>query len=70
MVVAFYLGGGVSVDTLREKTGLGANIVLYEKVANDAATVDKTGYGSNSGFLGAINKIEVETTGGGFIVFF
>ena len=70
LLVAFYIGGGVSVDTIREKTGLGANIVLYEKVANDAATVDKTGYGSNSGFLGAINKIEVETPGGGFILFF
>lgn len=57
LLVAFYTGGGVSVDTFRYRTGL-AGVDYYYKTANDAATVNKTGYSTVADLLAAINKIE------------
>lgn len=37
----------------------------YDKAANDAATVNKTGYGTTAGYCGLIDMIEYETAGGG-----
>ena len=70
MLIAFYIGGGTTVDMMRERTGLSASIVQYNKAANDAATVNKTGYGSNTGRILAINTIEVLTEDGNFFIFF
>lgn len=68
LLIAFYQGGGVGSDTARYKAAV-ANVTQYYKLANDAATVNKTGY-SSVAQLDVINKIEVETVGGGFFVFF
>lgn len=59
LLIAFYFGGGTSVDAPKFITGLGTNYARYYKTANDAATVNKTGYtGPDSGYLIGINKIE------------
>lgn len=73
LTIAMYHNGGAGADTLRYKTGLGANINEYYKAAtNEAATVVKSaGYTTNAGYLFAINKIEVaSSSGGGFLLFF
>lgn len=67
LLIAFYAGGGAGSDAQRYKASV-ANTTNYYKVANDAATVDKTGY-ATSASLAAINKIEVETSGGFFAFF-
>ncbi len=68
LLIAYYVGGGASVDSLRKKTGL-SNINRYAKAANDAATVNKTGYGTEVGELDAINRIQAEVPGNGFFYF-
>lgn len=63
LLAAFYCGGGTSSDMFIYATGTGAN--RHTKAANDAATVNKTGYGTNSGNTSLINAIEYETEDGG-----
>lgn len=71
LLVSFYCGGGSSSDAPRYETGL-TGISDYEKVANDAATVNKTGYSVNDGLLVMISAIEYETSEGGvgFLAYF
>lgn len=57
LLVAYYIGGGTSDDTIRYKTGL-ANVNHYSKAANDAATVNKTGYATNAGYVVGVQKVE------------
>lgn len=66
LLISYYVGGGTGQDSAREKTGLGGNITRYLKAANDAATVDKTGYSTAGGTLTGLNQVEVETAAGGF----
>lgn len=58
LLIAWYVGGGTGQDSAREITGIGSNIIRYTKTANDAATVNKTGYATVSGALLGINAIE------------
>lgn len=69
LLIAWYVGGGTGADSGRRRLGLGSNIIRYSKTANDAATVDKTGYFEASGTLLAINQIQVEVAGTGFFQF-
>jgi len=71
MLIAFYFGGGTGADMVRYVTGLGANYDHFNKAANDAATVDKTGYGTSSGVF-TIKAVEYMTADGntGFFPFF
>jgi len=56
-LASFYCNGGASSDAASYNSALtGASD--YEKTANDAATVDKTGYSSNSDVLALIDTIE------------
>lgn len=64
LLVAYYLGGGTSVDMARYKNSV-SNVTDYNKAANDAATVNKTGYTSTA-LCRAINKIEVDADDSGF----
>lgn len=57
LLVAFYTAGGAGADTKRLKNAV-PNTTYYYKLANDAATINKTGYNTNAS-LNAINKIEV-----------
>ena len=57
MLVAYYMGGGTGADMDRYVSGLSANYDHFNKAANDAATVDKTGYGTSSG-VSTIKGIE------------
>jgi hypothetical protein len=66
LLCAFYMGGGVGSDMSRYKTAV-SNVSRYNKSANDAATVNKTGYTLNVGILDSIIKIEVMTSSGGVI---
>lgn len=68
LLIAIYMGSGTSTDTLRSKAGL-SNITRYTKTANDAATVNKTGYSSTAGSLYGINQIEVVTADGSSFFF-
>jgi len=72
LLIAWYVGGGTSQDSARERTGLGSDIIRYNKTANDAATVNKTGYSTVSGSLIAINLVQAELAGGdtGSIIMF
>lgn len=56
LLASFYCNGGSSSDMLSYATSTGAT--KYEKIANDAATVNKTGYSTASGFTSLINAIE------------
>lgn len=70
LLAAIYCGGGSSSDGVKYKTSVtGAS--EYEKTANDAATVNKTGYTSNN-YIILINNIEYETAdaGGNFFPYF
>ena len=68
LLISFYVGGGATKDNNRFKTGV-ANVNDYYKAAvSEAATVDKTGYTLTAGYNRAINKIEVESTGGWFMM--
>lgn len=58
LVVSIYIAGGTSVDDVRTASGLGASYVAYYKVANDAATVDATGYSTGSGIVYAVDLVE------------
>lgn len=68
LLVAYYMNGGTTVDNARYKLSV-ANVTDYNKVANDAATVNKTGY-SATALCRAIKKIEFESDDGTSIVFF
>lgn len=70
LLIAYYVGGGVGVDTLRRKAGV-ANTNSYYKVANEAATVDKSsGYTDNGTEVLTIASIEVEKGSGVTIFYF
>ena len=62
LLISFYCGGGSSSDMIRRK-GTVTNVTHYTKTANDAATVDKTGYTVSAVNLVGINKIEVVAGG-------
>lgn len=64
LLVAYYLGGGTTVDMARYKNSV-SNVTDYNKTANDAATVNKTGYASTA-LCRAINKIEFDVEDNGF----
>jgi hypothetical protein len=70
-LISFYVGGGVTEDAVRKKTGL-SNIDAYSKVANEAATVDKAGYGAagGGGWNTGIKQIEVDTAFASYAVIF
>lgn len=57
LLIAFYMGAGVANDNAHRKIGV-ANVSQYDKVANDAATVNKTGYATTAGSLLGVKKIE------------
>lgn len=57
LLIAYYMGGGTGADMVRYTTGLGANYDHFNRAANDAATVDKSGYGTSAG-VSTIKKIE------------
>lgn len=57
LLIAYYMGGGTGADMVRYASGLGGNYDHFNKAANDAATVDKTGYGTSAG-VSTIKKIE------------
>lgn len=57
LLISFYCAGGGSSDAPSYATGL-TGTADYEKTANDAATVNKSGYSANSGDLVLIDKIE------------
>lgn len=59
LLVAYYVGGGTGQDSARERTSV-SGVNRYVKAANDAATVDKTGYALTAGNLLGINKIETD----------
>jgi hypothetical protein len=70
LLISFYSGGGTTNDTMRYKTGLNTtNFSDYFKTANDAATVNKTGYTANAGFCVIVNKIESFDPSGFFLMF-
>jgi len=71
LLVSFYAGGGAGSDMLSYALSV-TGVNKYDKVANDAATVNKTGYGTTAGYCGLINAIEYETSdgGAGFFPFF
>lgn len=66
LLVAFYVNGGASVDTLRYIASGVSNVNSWFRAAtNEAGTVNKTtGYTANAGRLLAINKIEFLTIQG------
>ncbi len=65
LLIAFYLGGGSSSDSIKYTASGIANVETYYKDANEAAVVNKSGFTqAGSGQLVGINKIEVETAGG------
>lgn len=70
LLVSVYCGGGASSDAVKYKTSV-AGTAEYEKAANDAATVNKTGYTTNS-YIILINTIEYEAADadGNFFPFF
>ena len=57
LLVAVYCGGGAGSDMWRMKSGL-SYVSNYQKTANEAATVNKSGYATNSGYNVGITKIE------------
>lgn len=70
LLIACYINGGASVDTARAKTGL-SNTILYYRVGDEAATVNKTtGYSISSGLGLSVNFIEVEGPGGTWVTIF
>lgn len=69
LIIAFYCGGGTSSDDL-SRSGTITGVAWYFKVANEAALVDKTGYSTATGSVGAVSLIEVNTINGIPIVFF
>ena len=61
LIFAMNINGGTGSDTFRYKTGLGASINNYYKAgALEAATVNKSGYTTNSGYNMGIVKIECD----------
>lgn len=54
---AFYCAGGSSSDMLRYALSV-TGAEKYDKVANDAATVNKTGYSNIAVYVGLIDTIE------------
>lgn len=57
LLVAFYCNGGASSDAVKYSTGV-TGVSDHEKIANDAATVDKTGYSTNTGTIALLDRIE------------
>lgn len=71
LLISFYAGGGTGSDMLSYALSV-TGVNKYDKVANDAATVNKTGYGTTAGYCGLIDAIEYETdvAGGNFFPYF
>lgn len=68
---SFYCAGGASSDALRRSTSA-TSMSDYEKIANDAATVNKSGYSTNDNIIHLVNTIEYDTADAGvnFFPFF
>ena len=62
LLVSLYMGGGVSEDGVKILLVSSTNYGSYSKTANDAATVNKTGYsGGMGGQYMLIKSIEVQS---------
>lgn len=59
LVLAGYFGGGASNDTLNTAAAAISNLTEYSKAGSDAATVNATGYATDTARSGAIKKIEM-----------
>jgi len=69
LLVAYYTAGGTGADTIRYKASVSNVNNYYKAAANEAATVDKTGYTTQSGYLVAINQVESDGGDSNFLYF-
>jgi len=59
LLFAFYCSGSGSSDAPKYASGI-TDVADYEKIANDAATVNKTGYSTNTGYITLVDLVECD----------